>query len=255
MLATSHPPCTRPQQILASRHLDCEALLRVVPRGGRLLELRAALLERLGRCVGRGGAHSCVGSLFGSSALLSCAVFGWAGGLAGRPLRLPSTRSPACCPRFLSIQPASLLPPCHLLCNPTHRHTEALRIYVHRLKQLPLAEAYCDRVYRRRQLAAREARHAELAAALRRQRSQRDAAAAAAAGLPAPAAALAPATPSSSGSGGGGARALPFGGGTQAAAAPGVAATRLQPPPGSSASEDGSDIYLLMVQASGGGPS
>ena len=35
-------------QILASRHLDYEALLRVVPQQG-LLELRAALLERLGR--------------------------------------------------------------------------------------------------------------------------------------------------------------------------------------------------------------
>ena len=40
-----------PMQILASRHLDYEALLRVVPQQG-LLELRAALLERLGRWVG-----------------------------------------------------------------------------------------------------------------------------------------------------------------------------------------------------------
>lgn len=42
------------QLVLASRHLDYEALLRVAPQQ-RLLELRAALLERLGRW-GRGGA-------------------------------------------------------------------------------------------------------------------------------------------------------------------------------------------------------
>jgi hypothetical protein len=35
-------------QILSSRHLDYEALLLVVPQH-RMLEIRAALLERLGR--------------------------------------------------------------------------------------------------------------------------------------------------------------------------------------------------------------
>ncbi|PRW34079.1 glycoside hydrolase isoform A [Chlorella sorokiniana] len=168
--------------ILASRHLDYEALLRVVPQQG-LLELRAALLERLGR------------------------------------------------------------------------HTEALRIYVHRLRQLPLAEAYCDRVYARRQQQLREARHAELAAALRRQRSQRDTAAATGAAggngyiLARPVAAGAVGMPggSSGGSGSAGStvRNLPFGGSTGPAGAP---ATKLQPAPGSSSAEDGADIYLLLVQ-------
>ncbi len=35
------------------------------------------------------------------------------------------------------------------------RHLEALRIYVHQLKQLPLAEAYCDRAYSARQACKR----------------------------------------------------------------------------------------------------
>jgi hypothetical protein len=34
--------------VLRSPHLDCAALLRLLP-AGRLLEIRAALLERLGR--------------------------------------------------------------------------------------------------------------------------------------------------------------------------------------------------------------
>lgn len=136
-------------------------------------------------------------------------------------------------------------PPC-----PARRHTEALRIFVHRLKQLPLAEAYCDRVYQRRQQQLREVRHAELSAALRRQRSQRDATAAAAAsgGY----AAARPAATAAAGSNGS-ARSLHFsgsagGGGVPAAA--GAPATKLQAPPGSSSAEDGADIYLLLVQAS-----
>ena len=43
-------------QILGSRQLDCASLLRVVPLQTALLEVRAALLERLGRwAVGRVG--------------------------------------------------------------------------------------------------------------------------------------------------------------------------------------------------------
>ncbi|KAL4430543.1 hypothetical protein ABPG77_005783 [Micractinium sp. CCAP 211/92] len=159
------------QLILGSRFLDCEALLRVVPQR-RLLEVRAALLERLGR------------------------------------------------------------------------HTEALRIFVHGLRSPTQAEAYCDRVYQRRQLALREQRRAELAAALRRQRRQDEAAAAAAVGGPAPASGRV-ARP---------ARGLQFegpGAGSLAAltAGSGAAPSKLQPALVRSSSEDGADIYLLLVQA------
>lgn len=50
---------------------------------------------------------------------------------------------------------------------PPNRHLEALRIYVHQLRELHLAEAYCDRVYKARQAAKRQ----EAAARLRRQPS------------------------------------------------------------------------------------
>lgn len=40
--------CCSPQ-ILSSQYVDCSALLRVLP-SARLLELKAVLLERLGRC-------------------------------------------------------------------------------------------------------------------------------------------------------------------------------------------------------------
>ncbi|KAL4436979.1 hypothetical protein ABPG75_004118 [Micractinium tetrahymenae] len=161
------------QLILGSRFLDYEALLRVMPQH-RLLEVRAALLERLGR------------------------------------------------------------------------HTEALRILVHRLRSAPQAEAYCDRVYQRRQLALRERHRADLAAALRRQRQQREAAAAATAGG-APAAALYGCSSAST------ARSLQFEGSTAGflatpAAGSGAAATKLQPVLSSSSSEGGADIYLLLVQ-------
>ena len=140
------------------------------------------------------------------------------------------------------------------LLSSLRRHTEALRIYVHRLRQLPLAEAYCDRVYARRQQQLKEARHAELAAALRRQRSQRDTAAVGMAGgngytLAQPMMAVTGGMAGGSGSDSGGtARSLPFG---STAGGAGVPATKLQPVPGSSSAEDGADIYLLLVQASG----
>ncbi|KAI3425935.1 hypothetical protein D9Q98_007907 [Chlorella vulgaris] len=166
------------QLILSSRHLDYEALLLLVPH--RLLEIRAALLERLGR------------------------------------------------------------------------HTEALRIYVHRLHQPAAAEAYCDRVYQRRQQQLREQRHTQLAAALRRQR-QAAAGGSAVTGGGSSHAAAGSAGVNATGGGGDGSsslRSLHFGGGSggSGGSAAGVPATRLQPASRGDSSEDGADIYLLMVQ-------
>jgi hypothetical protein len=215
-------------QIMGSRRLNHEALLRVMPQQ-RLLEIRAALLERLGRWVEYGAGRE------GKQVLLSQqfhnALLPW-------PF-LPSLTVPAS-------------HPAHHVCLPC-RHMEALRIYVHRLRQLPLAEAYCDRVYQRRQQQLREQRHAELAGALRRQWQQREAAAAATGGaVPAvqPAGSIAGAGASS---GSGSMRSLQFGGSSGSLQAAGVAAAKLQPTIGSgdsSSSEDGADIYLLLVQAS-----
>ena len=236
------PAAASTLQILASRHLDYEALLRVVPQQG-LLELRAALLERLGRW-GAGLGWAGLGLLEESTARPApeCSTH-----LHTETLDFSSHLSTDGC---ICTSATSAL----LLCS-LRRHTEALRIYVHRLRQLPLAEAYCDRVYARRQLQLKEARHAELAAALRRQRSQRDTAAAGMAGgngytlaRPMMAGTGGMAGGSGSGSGSGGtARSLPFG---NTAGGAGVPATKLQAAPGSSSAEDGADIYLLLVQAS-----
>ena len=144
--------------------------------------------------------------------------------------------------RTLVSMPAS--PPC--------RHTEALRIHVHRLQRVDQAELYCDRVYQRRQAALREARHAELAGALRARRSQRVLAVAASAGGALAGLTLNPGSLSaaSGGGGGGGARSLRFGSGSDLgdAVSGGAAAAPAKLQPARGGTEDGADIYLLLVQ-------
>lgn len=158
----------------------------------------------------------------------------------------PPRRSTACLRRLLRYAAGLLFTSSHPITQSRpSRHTEALRIFVHGLRSPAQAEAYCDRVYQRRQLALREQRRAELAAALRRQRRQDEAAAAAAVGGPAPA----------SGRVAGPARGLQFegpGAGSLAAltAGSGAAPSKLQPALARSSSVDGADIYLLLVQAS-----
>jgi hypothetical protein len=125
---------------------------------------------------------------------------------------------------------------------------------VHRLRQVAAAEAYSDRVYRARQQQLREQRHAELAAALRRQRQGSGAA-----GPPSSAAAAAAPLHASSGSLAGNGGALhglqigtaPRPGSAADLAAGGAAANKRQSGLGSNrSSEEGADIYLLLVQAS-----
>ena len=138
-------------------------------------------------------------------------------------------------PTLIGPRPSLPHPPSPRMC----RHSDALRIYVHRLRALPLAEAYCDRVFARRQQRQRQQRHALLTAASRR---RRQAAATAADG-------------GDAGYGGGG-RSLRFGEGDggEAAGAPGIG---LQMPTsngsggGDRGDEDGKDIYLLLVQVRG----
>lgn len=132
-------------------------------------------------------------------------------GAAGWLLR--ARRAPFCADASLSPAPPA-------------RHLEALRIFVHRLRQPRLAEAYCDRVYRRRQAARAEAR----AAQQRRRRAssppEADLFGQAAAAVPPPQqqqpAAASWQAPSSGGAGGA--------------------------PPSSPDAEGDHDIYLLLIQ-------